>query len=73
MPTPALIEILMLRGIVMTMSLRIPSTVTMMNSTPLRKTMALATPIGTFWSCTIVIEKIATLPMPGARANGRFV
>ena len=45
----------------------------MMNSTPLRKTMALATPIGTFWSCTIVIEKIATLPMPGARANGRFV
>ena len=44
-----------------------------MNSTPLRKTIALATLIGTFWSCTIVIEKIATLPMPGARANGRFV
>ena len=35
--------------------------------------MALATPIGTFCSCTIVIEKIATLPMPGARAKGRFV
>ena len=72
-PTPALIEILMPRGIVMTMAFRMPSTVTMIKSKPLRKTMALATPIGTFCSCTIVIEKIATLPMPGARAKGRFV
>ena len=73
MPTPAPIEILMPRGIVMTIALRMPSTVTMIKSNPLRKTIALATPIGTFCSCTIVIEKIATLPMPGARAKGRFV
>ena len=73
MPTPALIEILIPRGMTSMMASRTPSSVTRMNKTPLRNTIALAIPIDTCWSCTNVIEKIATLPMPGANTKGRLV